>query len=135
MPISLPDEYHGERVYLSSAGDVYVLAYRNIRGKKKYTLIVMRAADDFVPDSLVMEKTEKLLDNLAATFIGAPYLWKEGVVAFPVAGPKDGLALINLVTWKATLIEGKGVIYPLSDDKLGVVFESFFSLWDLERRD
>ncbi len=135
MPISLPDGYHGERVYISSAGDVYVLAYRSIRQRKKYTLIVMKAADDFIPDELVMEKTSKLLDNLSATFLGAPYLWKEGVVAIPVAGPKDGLALINLVTWKATLIEGKGVIYPLEENKLGVVFQSFFSLWDLERRD
>ncbi len=135
MPIALPEGYKGERIYLSPAGDVYVLAYRNVREKKKYALVVMRASDDFVPDNLIIEKTEKLLDNLSATFIGAPYLWKEGVVAFPVSGPKDGLALINIVTWKATLIEGRGVIYPLSDDKLGVVFQSFFSLWDLERRD
>ena len=135
MPISLPDEYHGERIYLSPSGDVYVLAYRDIRGKKKYSLILMRAADDYVPDSLVMEKTETLLDDLAATYIGTPYLWKEGVVAFPVSGAKDGLALINIVNWKATLIEGRGVIYPLTDNKVGVIFESFFSLWNLERRE
>ncbi len=135
MPISLPDEYHGERIYLSPSGDVYVLAYRDIRGKKKYSLILMRAADDYVPDSLVMEKTETLLDDLAATYIGTPYLWKDGVVAFPVSGAKDGLALINIVNWKATLIEGRGVIYPLTDNKVGVIFESFFSLWNLERRE
>ncbi len=135
MPISLPDEYHGERIYLSPSGDVYVLAYRDIRGKKKYSLVLMRASDDYVPDNLVMEKTETLLDDLAATYIGAPYLWKDGVVAFPIAGAKDGIALINIVNWKATLIEGRGVIYPLTDNKVGVIFESFFSLWNLERRE
>lgn len=132
IPIDLPEGYHGERLYLSPAEDIYVLAYRNVRGKKKYTLIVMRASEDFVPDELIMKKTEELFDNLSATFIGSPYLWKEGVVAFPVSGLKDGMALINIVNWRATLIVHKGIVYPMGDNRLGVVFQSFFSLWTLE---